>query len=85
MKNPILIRKAVELNIVLMLSITNVICLMLMLSHVSADCDFSIWECLRPEEIASIYHFCYILQLNFIFYYNTVTFLICIFTVCYQV
>ena len=59
MKNPMLIRKAVELKIVLVLSITNVICTMLILSHVSADCAFSIWECLRSEEVANIFVTCY--------------------------
>ena len=29
--------------------VTNVLCTLLILRHVSADCAFSIWECLRPE------------------------------------
>ena len=31
-----------------------------------------------PEEVTNIYHFCYNLQLNFVFYYIKVVFLICI-------
>ena len=70
-------KKSCYIKIVLVLYITNVICTKLKLSHVSDDCAFSIWECLRSEEAANIYHFCYILHLNFIFYYIQVTFLIC--------
>ena len=58
--------------------ITNTICTMIILSHVSAGCAFSIWECLRSEEFTNIYHFCYILQLNLMFYFIKVAFLICI-------
>ena len=29
--------------------VTNVICTLLILRHVSADCALSIWECIRPE------------------------------------
>ena len=50
----------------------------LILRHVSGDCAFSIWECLRPENVTNIYHFCYNLQLNLMFYYIKVAFLICI-------
>ena len=79
MKNPILIRKAVELKPVLVLSITNVICTMLILSHVPAYIALSIWEYLMSEEVTNNYNFCHSLQLNFMFYYVQVAFLIYLF------
>ena len=39
--------------------VTKVICTLLIFRHVSADCAFSILECLGPEEVTNIYHFCY--------------------------
>ena len=57
MKNPILIRRAVELKIVLVLSITNVISTMLILSHVSADCAFSIWGLKKLQIYNIVLHF----------------------------
>ena len=57
---------------------------MLILSHVSADCVFSILECLRSEEVTNIYHLCFIFKLNFMFYYIKAAFQISIFTVFYQ-
>ena len=82
MKNPILIRKVVELKIVLVLTMSFAQCIF---SHVSADCAFSICEWVMSEDDTNIYHFCYMLQPNFMFYYINVSFLIYIFTVCYQV
>ena len=60
------------------LIVANVMYTLLMLRHVSGDCAFRIWVCLRPEEITNIYHFCYNLQLNVMFCYIIVAFLICI-------
>ena len=48
------------------------------IAKVSAECAFSIWECLRPEEVTNIKHFCYNLQLKLMFYYIKVAFLMCI-------
>ena len=53
-------------------------CTLLILRCVLVDCAFSTWECLRHKEVTNIYHFCYNLQLNFMFYYIKVAFLMCI-------
>ena len=53
-------------------------CTFVILRHVSGECAFSIWECLRPEEVTNIDHFGYNLQLNVMFYYIKVALLICI-------
>ena len=37
--------------------VTKIMCTLLILRHVSADCAFSIWECLRPEKVTNIYNF----------------------------
>ena len=34
--------------------VTNVIYTMLRLRNVSTDCGFSIWDCLRPEDVKNI-------------------------------
>ena len=69
-----LITKAIELKNVLSLYVyqfvANVMYTLLILPHVSSDYAFSIWECLRPEEVTNICPFCYSLQLNLMFYYN---------------
>ena len=31
----------------------------IILRQVSGYCALSIWECLMPEEVTNIYHFCY--------------------------
>ena len=48
-----LITKAIELKKcvgVIYGYVTNVMCTLLILRHVSADCAFSIWECLRNSK-----------------------------------
>ena len=82
MNSPIQIMKAIELKkyiVVIYRYVANVMCPLCILRHVShRHMSFSIWECIRLEEVTNIYHFCYNLQLNFMFYYIKVAFLICI-------
>ena len=62
-----LIVKAIEIKTCVGLIyryVTNVMCTLLTLRHVLDYCAFSTWECLSPEEVTNIYHFCYNLQLN---------------------
>ena len=58
MKSPMLITKAIEFLKKCVGAIhryvTNAMCTLLIMRHVSADCDFSILECLRPEEVTII-------------------------------
>ena len=51
-------------------------CTLPIFRHVSADFAFSIRE--WPEYVTNIYHFCFNLQLNFMFYYIEMGFLVCI-------
>ena len=75
-KNRILITKAVDLKIVLILSMSLiVICTKLVLRHALADCAYM--KLLNPEEVSNIFHFCNILQQNIMLYYIEVAFLIC--------
>ena len=51
---------------------------LLILRHVSADCAFSIWECLRPEYVTNIYQILLQFAAELQFYYIEVAFLMCI-------